>query len=76
MKYKLADSVLHRIVQILQEALLTGVDCSDIMRQLELEQDSENPNSLVMTSDYKQLVKNQHDSMLNFIEEVRNKTDE
>lgn len=72
MKYKLDDSVLHRIVQIVQEAFLTGTDCADIMRQIELEDRGGimlGSNKLVLTEDYKQMVKRQHDEMLKFAEE-------
>jgi hypothetical protein len=65
-KYNLDDSVLHRIVQIVQEAFLTGVDCADIMRQIELEPKG---SSLVLTDGYKELVKRQHEEMLKFAEE-------
>lgn len=68
MKFKLADSVLHRVVQIVQEAFLTGVDCADIMRQIELQESSES-GRLELTEDYKQMVKAQHESMLKFAEE-------
>ena len=69
--YKLSDSVLHRIVQIVQEAFLTGVDCADIMRQIELEEGSS--GSLVLTSEYKEMVARQHAEMVKFAEEVQAK---
>ena len=37
MSYKLSDNVLARIVQIVQEGLLLGVDVVDLMRQIEVE---------------------------------------
>ena len=33
-RYKMSDSVLHRFVQILQEAILTGTDLSDHLRMV------------------------------------------
>lgn len=36
---KFADSIWHRVVQIVQEAMLTGVDCSDLLRQIRVEHD-------------------------------------
>lgn len=62
--YKLADSVLHRVVQIVQEAFLTGVDCADIMRQIELEEDA--TGALVQTEAYKSRVKAQYEEMEKF----------
>jgi len=35
-QYKLSDDVLRRVVQILQEALLTGTDVSDHLRMIRL----------------------------------------
>lgn len=74
MKYKLDDSVLHRVVQIVQEAFLTGVDCADIMRQIELEEDKSGPPNrelprLVLTDSYKEMVRRHHEEMLKFAEE-------
>jgi hypothetical protein len=79
MKYKLDDSVLHRIVQIVQEAFLTGVDCADIMRQIELEHKggiAMGPAKLTLTEEYKELVKRQHEEMLKFAEEQSKKKSE
>lgn len=70
--YKLSDSVLHRIVQIVQEAFLTGVDCADIMRQIELEEEY-GTDKLVLTDAYKDMVKRQHEEMLKFAEEQSKK---
>lgn len=68
--FKLSDNVLHRVVQIVQEAFLTGVDCADIMRQIELEEGTEH-GTLELTEKYKQMVKAQHESMLKFAEEKK-----
>lgn len=68
--FKLSDNVLHRVVQIVQEAFLTGVDCADIMRQIELEEGAEH-GTLELTEKYKQMVKAQHESMLKFVEEKK-----
>ncbi len=73
--FHLADSVLHRVVQILQEALLTGTDISDILRQIEVCQDSTDPNQLVLTNRYVDMVRKQHESMLKFAEEQKAKID-
>lgn len=51
MTKKLNDNVLHRVVQILQEALLTGVDVSDLMRQIRLVDGSE-PGTLDLCPKY------------------------
>lgn len=59
MKGKLHDSVLVRFVQIIQEAMLMGVDCVDIMRQVEIEHDAQE-DKFVLTQEYKQMVENHH----------------
>jgi len=65
--YKLSDSVLIRIVQIVQEAFATGVDVSDIMRQLELNEAGD--GQLVFTQEYIDRVKKQYAEMDTFIAE-------
>lgn len=67
---KLHDSVLARICQIVQESMLLGVDCVDILRQIELEEGTEH-GTLELTEKYKQMVKAQHESMLKFVEEKK-----
>jgi hypothetical protein len=71
--YKLADSTLLRVLQIVQEAFATGVDFSDIMRQLELE---ESPDGLVMTQGYIDRVKKQYAEMDAFVLEQQAKQKE
>lgn len=63
---KLHDSVWHRVVQIVQEAMLTGVDCADLLRQVEVVQSSEKDSSdfLVLTEEYKNRVEQQHKELL------------
>lgn len=60
---RLHDEVLQRFVQIIQEAMLFGVDCADIMRQVRLEV-SEDGLTLVLTDSYKQMVEQHHQKML------------
>lgn len=69
MKAKLHDTVLMRIVQIIQEAMLMGVDCVDIMRQVEVEF-SEEENKLVLTEDYKKMVVEHHEKWLEQAEKL------
>lgn len=61
---KFADSVWHRVVQIVQEAMLTGVDCADLLRQVRVVPDSSDPHVLVLSSDYQKQVKEMHEKML------------
>jgi hypothetical protein len=70
-RFKMSDSVLHRFVQIVQEAILTGTDVSDHLRMVEMEDDPKNPGRLVLTADYKDLVKKQHEQLLAFAEQEK-----
>ena len=67
-KMKLADSVIAQIAQIVQEAVLTGCDCVDYMRMIELAPDETDPHVLVMTEEYVKLVAKNHNKMLDFIQ--------
>lgn len=72
MNYKISDEVWHRVVQIIQEAMLTGVDCADLLRQVRLTQ--ENDDTLTLTEDYRQQVARTHEKYLSEIEGKKNQT--
>ena len=57
---KLADGVWHRVVQIVQEAMLTGVDCADLLRQVRVQADEGDPSTLVLSPSYQKQVKEMH----------------
>ena len=61
---KFADSVWHRVVQIVQEAMLSGVDCADLLRQVRVVADPQDHTSLVLSADYQLQVKTMHEKML------------
>lgn len=61
-EFHLSDSVLMRIVQIVQEGFLTGTDVADLMREIRL-QEHDN-DSLVLTDKYVELVKKSHEDLL------------
>lgn len=61
---KFADSVWHRVVQIVQEAMLSGVDCADLLRQVRVVPDETDPHVLVLSREYQRQVKEMHDKML------------
>jgi hypothetical protein len=60
--FRLHDEVLQRFVQIFQEALLLGVDCSDIMRQVRV--CAVEDDVLVLTDEYRNLVKEHHQKLV------------
>lgn len=50
--FSMADSVLHRLVQLLQVGMMTGVDIADPMRQMRLMASNEDTSVLVLTPAY------------------------
>jgi len=60
---KISDEVWHRIVQIIQEAMLEGVDCADLLRMVRVSQ-SDTTGELMLTDEYKQSVKEMHEKLL------------
>jgi hypothetical protein len=63
-KFKIGDGVWHRVVQIVQEAMLMGVDCVDLMRQVEVCEDPENAGELALTPEYANQVEKMHAAWL------------
>lgn len=70
-EFKFADSVWHRVVQIVQEAMLTGVDCADLLRQVNVVPDESDPHTLVLSTEYQKQVKAQHQKMLESAREIQ-----
>lgn len=70
MSYKLADDVLARIVQIIQEGIIMGVDVVDIMRQIEV-QPSSDESCVVLTESYLKSVNEMHKKLLDEAENLK-----
>lgn len=68
---KFADSVWHRVVQIVQEAMLTGTDCADLLRQVRVVPDASDPHVLVLSDEYQAQVKAGHQRMLEQAKEIQ-----
>jgi len=68
---KIADSVWHRVVQIVQEAMLTGVDCGDLLRQVRVVPDDTDSHVLVLSADYEKQVKDMHAKLLQQAREIQ-----
>jgi len=68
---KFADGVWHRVVQIVQEAMLTGTDCADSLRQVRVVPDASDPHVLVLSAEYQQQVKEMHEKMLAHVREIQ-----
>ena len=76
MSYRLSDNVLRRVVQLLQEGLLTGTDVTDHMRMIRLEENTDVSEQLELTTEYKKLVDGQHESMLREVDDLKVNTQE
>lgn len=59
-KFKFADSVSMRMIQIFQEAAIFGIDGADLFRQVRLQPSEDDPETLVMTPEYERQVKDMH----------------
>jgi hypothetical protein len=74
MKYKLSDEVLGRIVQIIQEAMIVGLDCVDLMRMIELQSSADNESVLELCEDYRKRVEDMHEAWLKKARELQQNT--
>jgi len=68
---KFADGVWHRVVQIVQEAMLTGVDCADLLRQVRVVPDASDPHVLVLSDAYQKQIREMHEKMLQQAREMQ-----
>lgn len=68
---KLADRVWWRVVQIVQESMLQGIDCADLLRQVRVVPDESDPNVLTLSPEYEQQVRDMHEKMLKHVEDLR-----
>jgi hypothetical protein len=71
MSYKISDAVAMRMIQIFQEALLLGVDGADLMRQVRLVVDLENPDVLTLDPQYRDQVNQMHQKYLEEAEALK-----
>lgn len=74
MSYKISDAVAMRMIQIFQEALLLGVDGADLMRQVRLVVDSQNPDTVTLDPQYETSVAEMHKKYLEEAEALKGKT--
>jgi hypothetical protein len=70
--YTVSDDVIARIIQIVQEAFLTGIDCLDIMRQIELEVSDDDAAVLTLPQAYIRRVAEGYVRMAEHAEELKN----
>lgn len=74
MSYKLSDQVSMRLIQIFQEAVITGVDGADLLRQVKVSVDPTNETQLVLDADYVKQVDEHHAKLLDDVKNRKNLT--
>jgi len=75
-KYKLDDTVLARIVQIIQESMMMATDCTDNLRSMVLEhapldEFGCNSGKLVLAQEYLDAVNKEYEVLVNRAEELK-----
>lgn len=68
MNYKFSDEVWCRVVQIIQEAMIVGIDVVDMLRMIEV---TVVEGTLTLTEEYKENVEKMRQRWLEAIEEKR-----
>jgi hypothetical protein len=66
--YVIGDDVWNRVVQIVQEAMLMGVDCADLLRQVRV---NVTGDVLSLTPEYRKMITEHHDKLLTELNEKR-----
>jgi hypothetical protein len=66
-----SDKVWARVVQIVQEAILLGIDCVDLLREIRLCHCHINNDVLVLTDAYVKHVLEMHERLLKELEEKK-----
>ena len=74
MSYKISDSVAMRFIQIFQEAILLGIDGADLMRQVRLVTDAQDPGTMTLCPEYEKQVVEAHKKYLEEAEKLKSQT--
>lgn len=68
-EYVIADDVWNRVVQIVQEGMLMGVDVTDMMRQIRVNLTDD--GLIHLTPAYIEMVKGHHQKMLHNVDAIK-----
>lgn len=68
---RISDNVWARVIQIIQEAMLMGIDCADLLRQVRVKIDESDAGTLVLTSGYEKMVEEHHKKLLDEVEKIK-----
>ena len=61
--YKFSDAIIGRILNVIQEAMLSGIDVLDLFRQMEVVPSPEDEHVLVLTPEYQKTVDRWHEEI-------------
>lgn len=51
--YRMSDELLGRVLNVIQEAMISGTDVLDLFREMEMKPSDDDPHHLVLTDDYR-----------------------
>ena len=68
-KFKMSDAIIGRVISIIQESFISGVDVLDLFRQMEMQPDSTDEHVLVLTDEYKAVVDKWHEEIEGMLRE-------
>lgn len=71
MSYKITDAVAMRMIQIFQEAIVLGLDGADLLRQVRLVPDADDPQAMTLDPEYVASVEEMHKKYVAEAEEKR-----
>lgn len=71
----IGDDVWNRVVQIIQEGMLMGVDVTDMMRQIRVCRWEADDDALHLTEDYRRQVREGHEQMVREAERLKAQQD-
>lgn len=72
--HKFKDEVWHKIIQIIQLAMITGTDVVDYLRQIEVQLDNDT-NTLGLTDNYNQVFERTLDQLTERLVELQAQAD-
>lgn len=70
-KLKLDDTIIARVAQMLQEAMLMGYDVTDNMRTMIVVESADEDGKLTLDKDYMEKVKAEHEALIARAEELK-----
>lgn len=70
-KFRFSDQIIARILNVIQEAMIAGVDVLDLFRQMQMKPADGDPHELVLTDEYTKVVDKWHAEIVRELEKRR-----